>query len=90
MTKQSPKGSFGVASDSEAGAPERIVTTASAIADAVAEVVRDYFGYADNDYAIPCDEAVATRLGREVLERVLQAPGEKLHSPNPLRACRGR
>jgi hypothetical protein len=27
----------------------------------VAEVVRDYFGYPGNDYAIPSDEAVAIR-----------------------------
>jgi len=55
----------------------------------VAEIVRDYFGYADNDYAIPCDEDVAKRLGRTVLERV-RASGLKLDLPKPSRACRGR
>ena len=56
-----------------------------ALITAVAEIVRDYFGYADSDFAIPCDEVVANRLGLEVLQRAQQS-GLKLclRGPCPL------
>lgn len=52
----------------------------------VAQVVRDYFGYPGNDYGIPCDEVVATRLGQKVLQRVQESGLELyLKSPSPSR-----
>lgn len=82
MTKQSPKDSFGPASDSEAGAPEVLTLSRSALVDGMVAELLDYFDWPLGGPMLSEPEARLLVAGG--IERALAAGCDPKLRPLPL------